>query len=179
MAAGRKGDAMLRIAFVTALVLLTLGLSATAAQADAPLHEGPFSFPVRIDDFFAPSGQSCDFPVVGAWDVTMDVTTFFYAGTDQPARVVANLQFEGTLSNPLNGKSVPDADHHDKITDYFAPDGTFLKEVENESRDDSLLHAAFHFVIDGDGNIVADAGRDWFTTARVVVDIAPLCEALS
>jgi hypothetical protein len=65
------------------------------------------------------------------------------------------------------------------ITDYFAPDGTFLKEVENEARDDSLLRADFHFVLDGEGNIVADAGRDWFTTATSIVDISSLCDALS
>ena len=71
----------------------------------------------------------------------MNVTTFFYASTDQPSRVVTDLEFEGTFSNPLNGKSVPDAGHDDTITDYFSPDGTFLREVENESRDDSLLRA--------------------------------------
>ena len=169
---------MSRFVAVTALVLLALGISTPAAHADAPLREGPFSFPFTINDFFAGSGQSCDFTVVGSWDVTVNVTTFFYASTDQPSRVVTDLEFEGTLSNPLNGKSVPDAGHHDTITDYFSPDGTFLREVENESRDDSLLRADFHVVVNADG-AVADIGRDWFTTGTVVVDIGPLCDALS
>jgi hypothetical protein len=147
-------------------------------MADAPLREAPFPFSFTIEDFFAPSGQSCDFPVTGSWDGTVASTTFFCPGTDQPARVVTDIQFAGTLSNPLSGKSVPDASNHDQITDYFAPDGTFLKEVENESRDDSLLRADFHVVVNADGN-VADIGRDWFTTGTVVVDISPLCAALS
>ena len=53
-----------------------------------------------------------------------------------------------------------------------------LKEAENESRDDSLLRADFHVVISADGT-VADIGRDWFTTGTVVVDIGPICDALS
>jgi hypothetical protein len=147
-------------------------------MADAPLREGPFPFTFTDEDFFAPSGQSCDFPVTGSWDGTVTFTTYFSPGTDHPARIVTNVQFAGTLSNPLNGKSVPDASNRDTITDYFAPDGSFLKEVENESRDDSLLHAAFHVVVDANGN-VADIGRDWFTTGTVVIDIGPLCDALS
>jgi hypothetical protein len=169
---------MSRVAVVAGLILFTLGISASGAQADAPLREGPFPFTFTMDDFFAGSGQSCDFPVTGSWTGTLTFTTFFYTGTDAPARIVTNVDFHGTLSNPVNGKSVPDADHHDMITDYFDPDGTFLKEVENESRDDSLLRADFHVVVNADGT-VADIGRDWFTTGTVVVDIAPLCDALS
>ena len=164
--------------FLTALVVFGLGVTALAAQADAPLREGPFSVPVTIPDYFAGSGQSCGFTVVGQWDATVNVTTFFYPGTEQPARTVSDIGFVGTLSNPLNGQSVPDAGHF-TLTDYFAPDGTFLKNVENESRDDPLLHAAFHAVTDSDGNILLDAGRDWLITATHVLDIGPLCEALS
>jgi hypothetical protein len=160
------------------LVALVLGIATPAAQADAPLRDGPFSFSFTIEDFFAPSGQSCDFPVTGSWEGTVTSTTFFYPGTEQAARIVTDIRFAGTLSNALNGKSVPDASNHDMITDYFAPDGTFLKEVENESRDDPLLKADFHVVVDADGN-VADIGRDWFTTGTVVIDIQPLCDALA
>ena len=169
---------MRRVVALAPLVLLALGVFAPAAHADAPLREGPFSVPVTIPDYFAGSGQSCGFTVVGQWDATVNVTTFFYPGTEQPARIVSDIGFVGTLSNPLNGESVPDAGHF-TLTDYFAPDGTFLKEVENESRDDPLLHAAFHAVTDGDGKIVLDAGRDWLTTATHVLNIGPLCEALS
>jgi hypothetical protein len=83
-----------------------------------------------------------------------------------------------TLSSPLNGRSVPDAGFF-TLTDYFASDGSSIKEVENESRDDPLLHAAFHAVTDSDGNTVPDAGRDWLTTATHVIDIEPLCDALA
>ncbi len=159
---------MTRSAAVVALVLTTLIVSAPAAHAEAPLREGPFSVPVTIPDYFAGSGQSCGFTVVGQWDATVNVTTFSYPGTEQPARIVTDIEFVGTLSNPVNGKSVPDA-----------PDGTLIKDVENESRDDPLLHAAFHAVTDRDGNIVLDAGRDWLTTATHVIDIGPLCDALS
>jgi hypothetical protein len=178
MVALRKGFAMTRSAVVGALVVTAFIVSAPAAHADAPLREGPFSVPVTIPDYFAGSGQSCGFKVVGQWDATVNVTTFFYPGTEQPARIVTDIEFVGTLSNPLNGKSVPDAGFF-TLTDYFAPDGTFLKDVENESRDDPLLHAAFHAVTDSDGNIVLDAGRDWLTTATHVLEIRPLCEALS
>src|SRR4029077_3537906 len=81
----------------------------------------------RSDDFFAESGQSCEFPVLGSWDVTVNVTTYFYPGTEQAARIVTDVEFDGALSIPLSGKSVADASHHDMKTDYFAPDGTYLK----------------------------------------------------
>jgi hypothetical protein len=65
------------------------------------------------------------------------------------------------------------------VTDYYAADGTLLKDVENESRDDPLPHAAVHAVTNGDEDLVLDAGRDWLTTATHVLDIGPLCGALS
>jgi hypothetical protein len=159
------------------LLLSALVISSPSALADPPVREGPLSFPFTIDDFFAGSGQSCDFPVVGTWDVTLSQTTYFYPGTPQAARIVTDVDFSGALSNALTGKSVPDASHHDEVADYYAPDGTYLKTVENESRDDSLLHAAFHAVTDSDGDVTLDAGRDWFKTRAL--DAGPVCRALS
>lgn len=89
------------------------------------------------------------------------------------------MSFDGTLSNPATGKSVPDSVHHpDKITDYFASHGTFLKEVIIESRDDRFLHAAGRFGTDANVNVLLDNGRNWFVDASHVVDLrrpAPRC----
>jgi hypothetical protein len=120
------------------------------------------------------------FPVLGTWDVTLRTVTFFDAATGNPVRVVSYLSFDGTLSNPATGKSVPDSVHHpDKITDYFASDGTFLKEVIIESRDDRYLHAAGRFGTDANVNVLFDNGRSWFLDASHVIDLQPLCAALS
>ena len=54
--------------------------------------------------------------------------------------------------------------NHDRITEYFAPDGSFIKVVENESRDNPLLHAAFHIGVDAEENVLFDSGRDWVLT---------------
>jgi hypothetical protein len=118
-------------------------------------------------------------PCLRGVQVTSDITTFSYAGTDQRARQATILQFEGTLTNPVNGKAIPDVGH-DIVTSYFAPDGTFLKVVDNGSRTEgSLLRAHLHLVFDGEGDLVTQTGRDWFPTATVLVDITPVRDALT
>jgi hypothetical protein len=119
-------------------------------------------------------------PVLGTWDAVLKTVTYYDPATGNPVRVVVRLSFVGTLSNPTTGKSVPDSSRAaDKVTDYFAPDGTFLKEVIIENRDDPYLHTSFHFGFDANGNILFDNGRDFFLTASHLIDVQPLCAALS
>ncbi len=167
-----------RIAFIATVVVGCLGVMTSTGAANPPERSVTFEFNHHIFDFLAGSGQQCAFPVLGTWDATLKTVTFFDHATGNPIRVVTHLSFVGTLSNPATGKSVPDSGNSDKITDLYAPDGTFLKEVVIDVRDDPYLHAAVHFVIDANGNLIVDNGRDFFVVASHVIDIQPLCAAL-
>jgi hypothetical protein len=169
-----------RATLVALLAVAVAGTLATPALADAPQRETQIGLSVTFPDFFNDgSGQQCAFPVVGHWDVDLRIVTFLDPATGAVDRVVTTITADGTLSNPLSGKSIPDATNSLKTTDYFAPDGSLIKEVEHTSRADPFLHAAYHFGVDAQGNILFDNGRDWFVTATHVIDIQPLCAALS
>lgn len=171
---------MRSIALVAAMAAGLVALLASPAFAAEPLRQ-TFTGTLTAVDYFSGSdlNERCAFPVNGQWDFVNQQTTFFDEATGNPARVVSEIEFNGTFSNPLNGKSVPDSSHHLKITDYFAADGSFIKEVINENRDDPLLDSAFHFGVDAQGNILFDNGRDWLFTASRFISIAPLCAALA
>lgn len=181
---GRNGGQAIspRIAVIATVVVACLGVIAPTAAANPaqPLRQ-TFTGTVTAVDYFSGSGlnERCAFPVNGQWDFVPQQTTFFDEATGNPVRFVAEIYFNGTFSNPLNDKSVPDSSPHLKITDYLAGDGSLIEEVVNENRDDPLLDSAFHFVTDGQGNILADNGRDWLFTTTRFISIAPLCDALS
>jgi hypothetical protein len=48
-----------------------------------------------------------------------------------------------------------------------------------ESRDDSYLHMAGHFVSNADFIVVKEVGRDFLPQNRHPMDVTPLCDALS
>jgi len=56
---------MSRFVAVSALVLLALGIPTPAARADAPLREGPFSFPFTINDFLPAPDSHANSPWSG------------------------------------------------------------------------------------------------------------------
>jgi hypothetical protein len=167
--------------------LLTLGgtLAATPAQAMEPSH-GSATFDFTTPDFLgsAPTGDpdasQCAFPVTGTWLLRIDWTLYYYDGTDTVKMEIDRVDIlEGTLSNPLTGKSVSDTYHSDMSKWYYAPDGSLLGTFENESRDDGYFHMAGHFVSDGSLTIVKDVGRDVLPQNRHPMDVTPLCDALS
>jgi hypothetical protein len=168
-----------RIAVIATVVVACLGVMASTAAASPPERSATFEFHVAVADFFAANRQQCAFPVFGSWDVTAETVTYF-DDAGNPIRVVGRLSFVGTFSNPANGKSIPDSSNHPtKLTDYYAPDGTLLKEVLIENRDDPYLHTAVHLVLDANGNFLADNGRDFVAEASHEIDLQPLCAALS
>jgi hypothetical protein len=169
-----------RIAVIATVVVACLGVMAPTAAANPPERSATFTFHVANSDFFAGTGQQCAFPVVGSWDVTAQTVTYFDSAGN-PVRVVGRFGFVGTFSNPANGKSIPDSSARPtKETDYYAPDGTILTVVIMEVRDDPYLHTAIHLVFDPNGDlVVADNGRDYLAEASHLIDIQPLCDALS
>jgi hypothetical protein len=118
--------------------------------------------------------------VTGTWTLRIDWTVWFYPGTDTPKMEIDRLTIlEGSLSNPLTGKSVSDLAHSNMSKTYYAPDGSVIGSFENESRDDPYLHMAGHFVSDATGTVVKDVGRDFLPVNRHPMDATPLCDALS
>jgi hypothetical protein len=165
----------LKLLIIAAAVAAAACLVGTAG-AGPPLHEGPFSFPVHVDDFFA-GGPGCDFAVVGDWTATANDTAY----TDEAGNIVktfTRIDFTGTLRNAETGASIPDAGII-LLWDYYAPDGTFLREVEHHTRFNPLLHAAFRAIVDDTGNVVFDVGRDWIPFNRHPISVEPVCEALT
>jgi hypothetical protein len=151
---------------------------ATSAAAAPPLHEGPFAFPVHVDDFFLGAGSpTCDFRVVGDWNVVVEQTTF-YDESGNTVRIFTRIDFSGTLSNADTGASIPDAGII-LLWDYFAPDGSFIQEVEHHTRFNPLLRAAFRSITNDEGNIIFDVGRDWLPFNRHPISITPVCNALA
>jgi hypothetical protein len=166
--------------------LLTLGGSFTAppAHAMAPSRY-TFTFDFTTPDFLgsAPTGDpaspQCAFAVTGTWHISVEETDYFYEDTGAIKTAILRADIlTGTLSNPLNGKSVSDLLHANMMKIDFAPDGSVTGSFENESRDDSYLHMAGHFVSGADGSIVKDVGRDFLPQNRHPMDVTPLCEAL-
>jgi hypothetical protein len=175
-----EGRTMRSIALAAWLAVGVLMVLPSPAFAAEPLRQ-TFTGTVTAEDYFSGSdlNERCAFPVLGQWDFVNQQTTFFDEATGNPVRAVSDIYFNGTFSNPLNGKSVPDSSHHLKITDYLAADGSLIEEVINETRDDPYLHSAFHAGTDAQFNILFDNGRDWLFTATRFISIAPLCAALS
>jgi hypothetical protein len=165
---------------VAVAAFVVCGMIASSAAASTPTKESFGPVHVVFPDFFAidpklPSEQ-CSFVVVGDWQAEGWFETFYDTSGDV-VRIEAHIFFVGTLSNPLTGKSVPDMGHME-VTDYYAPDGSFIKETEEGVRT-GFFKAAFRSVTDNEFNIVFDVGRDWLLTAKHPISIAPVCEALS
>ena len=157
-------------------MLMLGGVNAWVAAGAPPTHEPFGPAHVVFPDFFSgPQSPHCAFPVVGEWDASGSITTFFNKDGNV-VRVRLHIPFVGTLSNPLTGKSVPDVGHM-QITDYYASDGSFIKETEEGVRT-GFFKAAFHTVTDSQFNIVKDVGRDWLIISKHPISIEPVCEAL-
>jgi len=161
---------LLGVIAASLLLAVPAAANSPSKQAFGPVH-------VVFPDFFSGADSPhCNFAVVGDWQAH-GWTETFTNNSGVTVRIEAHIWFAGTLSNPLTGKSVPDMGHME-VTDYFASDGSFIKETEQGSRT-GFLRAAFHTVTDSQGNIVVDVGRDWLLTAKHPVSIAPVCSALS
>jgi hypothetical protein len=166
------------LAALACVSFVVCGMIASSAAASTPTKESFGPVEIVFPDFFSidPNSPQCSFAVVGDWQVQGWFETFYDTSGDV-VRTEGHLFFVGTLSSPLTGKSVPDTGHFE-VTDYFAPDGSFIKETEEGVRT-GFFKAAFRSVTDSEFNIVFDVGRDWLLTAEHPVSIAPVCAALS
>jgi hypothetical protein len=156
------------------------GLLFAAPAAAQPPERSTVTVHFTNPDAFAGSDvPHCSFAVVGDWDVTLNETDFFDQTTGNISLAIIRVDFVGTISNPLSGKSIPDSDHQDQLKFYFDSDGNLLKLVENESRDDPYLGFHFHEVTGADGAVVKDVGRDILFENKHPFSIEPLCQALA
>lgn len=118
------------------------------------------------------------FTLHGEWDVARRITVFS-DGAGTPTSDLVHVEFDGTLYNPSNGKSVPDfgvRDFHDQL----APDGSFLSTIFTFERTDPFVHEAGQIQFgpaDADGNqaLLRVVGDQGFNDAT----IAQLCAALA
>jgi hypothetical protein len=163
----------LPVALIALAVVACVGGTARAAP---PVHEGPFTFPIHFDNFFG-DGPGCDFAVVGDWTATVEQTAYV-DGSGNVVRTFTRIEFTGTLINAETGASIPDAGII-LLWDYYAADGSLIREVEHHTRFNPLLHAAFRTITDDEGHIAFDVGRDWLPINRHPISVEPVCEALS
>jgi hypothetical protein len=166
----------------TILVSALLTAAAQPALASAPTVVTS-SFDEATDDFFVDfgvSGRTCAFPVHAAWHVIESDTTF--VGDDgNPSRVKIAIDFDGTMSNPESGITIPDGGHFELTLDLDR-DGNVTSIATNGVRQNRFLHEAYHELWVPDqssfANLVRAAGRDELN-AKHELQIQPLCDVLA
>ena len=122
---------------VTGLLVITLILvPVTAVFAQEPTFESFHDEGVQTLDCGA-------FVASGPWQQDVRVTTF-YDNAGNPIQDSVYIKFTGTLTNPLNGKTLTDTDSYTVFFDENGITGVGL---------------TFHMRIPGGGVAVLDAGR--------------------
>jgi hypothetical protein len=117
------------------------------------------------------------FTLFAEWDITRRITLFSDV-TGTPTSDIFHVEFNGSIYNPANGKSVPDSGvriFHDQL----APDGSYLSTILTFQRTDPYVHEAGQIKLgasdaSGEQAFVRRMGVEGFTDANV----AALCAAL-
>jgi hypothetical protein len=160
---------MKTVALIVGIAVLPLALAATAAATPPTTTIAQFQ---RISPHFLPCPG---FDVLGQWQISRKTTTFYdAAGT--AIRIERHLDYTGMLSNPLTGKSLPDAGNVLITVDVQA--GTVT--TDGKGRVDTVaglgvvLHESGMFTFLGD-ELIAEAGQH----DTLDGNLGPLCDYLS
>jgi hypothetical protein len=150
-----------------ATAALALAASAAAKQPTATTQQ----FHRSIPDFAECPG----FTVAGEFDIAR-TDTIFYGNSGQPIREVLHVEFAGTLTNPLNGKSVLDSGRRistfDLVTGAGSSSGSRVDTVPGLG---IVYQESGRLVFDPDGDVIFEAGpHDGLTEAP-----ATLCAYLA
>jgi hypothetical protein len=166
-----RSFALSRIAGLAACSALLLAAVPTPLLAAAP----------SVTEFsFHRDGPLLDCPgftLYAEWDITRRIT-LFSDGTGTPTSDIFHVEFNGSIYNPGNGKSVPDFGVR-TFHDQLAPDGSFLSTILTFERTDPYVHEAGQIKLgpsdaSGDQAFVRQVGLEGFNDAN----IAALCAAL-
>jgi len=140
----------LTIGFAAAVVALVGAATAAATPpttTSASIHR---SFPHYL---------ACDgFWIDGEFDLQRTTTTF-YDDQGTPVRIVSHVHADGTLSNPLTGKSLPDSGDF-KVTVDLATSETTTEGKTNvaTSPGDGVVYQVVGRLVLSSGEIVFEAG---------------------
>ncbi len=158
---------MRRLLFLGALVL-PLAFAAPAAAVE-PTHQTVTLHRV-INPFWSCSG----FAVIGEFDVTRDITTFYDQDGTAVMRIIRG-DITGTLTNSVTGYSLPTAGvrvfHYDLVSGEFFTTGS--NNVSKLPDGGVSIPGAGRLVFDAQGNLIEHNGPD---TAE---EFAQLCAALA
>jgi hypothetical protein len=166
-----RSFALSRIAGLAASSALLLAAVATPVLAAAP---------TITELSFHRDGPLLDCPgftLYAEWDITRRIT-LFSDGTGTPTSDIFHVEFNGSIYNPGNGKSVPDFGVR-TFHDQLAPDGSFLSTILTFERTDPYVHEAGQIRLgasdaNGDQAFVRQVGLEGFNDTN----IAALCAAL-
>ena len=147
------------------LAVASAALLLTAAPAAAAQPSVETRFVHREGAF-----EECpDFTVIGVWDITGKLTTF-YDADGVAIRDIEQISFTGRLVNETTGASVPDSGAR-TFFDTLAPDGSFLTTYVVQVRHSAYVHGAGRFDFQtGEYHGLPEVDAD---------NLAALCEALS
>ena len=152
-------------ALVVAAVLAT-GSAAAAAPTTVDL-----SFHRSVAAFAACPG----FAVHGEFDVSWRTTTFVDA-SGQPVRLIRHVDATGVLSDPITGRSLPDASHFTMTADLVTGERTFTGDLRVDTAPG--IGVVFQVVgridFEPDGSVFEAGPHDDLDANR-----APLCTYLS
>jgi hypothetical protein len=156
----------MRLLLVPLLAVISLALASSAGAVAPTRQEVTLTSRSAVP---CPSG----IVLLGAFNVVRDITTFY----DQDGKPVSQLwvaSFEGTITNPLTGASLPDKGvrifHRDLVTGEFFTTGD---NVVTKLPDGGVaIGGAGRLAFDAAGNLVEHDGPDTAT------ERAQLCAAL-
>ena len=146
---------MRKLTIVTSLAVLALAAAGTAgATAPTTVHQ---SFPRSIPHYL----QCPGFWIDGEFQIDRTTTTFYdQAGT--AVRTVSHVRSEGTLSNPLTGKSIADTGDFKITFDLLAGERTTdgASSVATAPGLGVIYHSTGHLVFNPDGSISEGGPHD-------------------
>ena len=146
---------MRKLTITAAFAVLALAAGGTAgATAPTTIHE---SFPRPIPHYLPCPG----FDVRGDFEIDRTTTTFFDQ-TGTPIRRVQHVHADGTLSNPLTGRSVADSGDFKVTFDLVTGERVLEGKVNTATVPGAgvVYHAVGRLAVEADGSVVESGPHD-------------------
>lgn len=146
---------MRTITIICALAVVALGGAATAgATPPTTSHQ---SFPRSIPHYLTCAG----FWIDGEFEIDQ-TTTIFYGADGTPIRVVRHVHSDGTLSNPLTGRSIADTGNFNVTIDLTTGERTIDGNLNTATIPGGgvIYHSVGRLAFEPDGNVFEAGPHD-------------------
>jgi len=146
---------MRKLTITSAFAVLALAAGGTAgATAPTTIHQ---SFPRSIPHYLACPG----FWIEGEFQIDQTTATF-YAEDGTAIKVVRHVRSDGTLSNPLTGRSIPDTGNFKVTVDVATGERTIDGNLNTATIPSGgvIYHAVGRLAFEPDGTILEAGPHD-------------------